>query len=174
MSSKVLAAALGLGAIIIAGIAGAYFFMMKTRLGTQATVSTQGEQNEVAPLSQPIKKSEPKTETLASQRVADYWENTRFGDFGPNYDLMCDDVKQAVSKDVFVQKYKEDREENPLRKPEKVEVGNVRIEGDTAIARVTIFTLFYTEGSPGTTELKYENGKWCLMRKPETLKWLQE
>jgi len=117
---------------------------------------------------------EPKSEEFVKQKVTDYWENNRFGDFGANYEIMCNGVKQSVSKDVFVSKYKKDREENLLAKPEKVEIGDVRIEDDTAIARVTVFTLFYTEGTAGTTELIYENGRWCLTRKPDTLKWLQE
>lgn len=173
MSGKVLAVAFTAGILIIAGGVGLYVLMPKLGQDTQTTASATQEENAIVP-TESAYQAEPKTEAFASQRVAAYWENTRFGDFGPNYELMCDDVKRAVSKEVFVQKYKEDMEENPLRKPEKVEVGNVRIEGEMAIARVTIFTLFYTEGSPGTTELMYENGRWCLTRKPNTLKWLQE
>lgn len=175
MSGKILITIFALGIVVIAGGVGAFLLVPKLNQDTETTASaTPEEQNGSAPISEPEQKIEPKTEEFVAQRVADYWENTRFGDFGPNYELMYDDVKRVVSREVFIQKYKEDREENPLRKPEKVEVGDVRIEGETAVARVTVFTLFYTEGSPGTTELQYENGRWCLTRKPDTLKWLQE
>lgn len=118
--------------------------------------------------------SEPKTEPFVKKLVNEYWEVDIFNDFGARYNLMCGDVKNIVTKEKYIAKYKADREERPLVKPEKVDIGEVRIDGDTAIARVTAYTVFYTEGTSFTTELKYDNGKWCITVKEDTKKWLSE
>ncbi len=117
---------------------------------------------------------EPKTEEFAKERVSEYWENNVFDDFGANYELLCNNIKDLIDKETFIEKYQEDRKERPLAKPEKVDVGNVRIENDTAIARITVYTLFYEEGTNSTTEINYENGRWCRQLQDDTIEWLLE
>ncbi len=117
---------------------------------------------------------EPKTADFAQRRANEYWGNNVFDDFSANYDLMCEEIKTLVDKETFVQKYKEDREERPLAKPERVEIGETRLEEDTAIVRVAVFTLVYDKGTSSTTELLYENGRWCKLLKPSTIEWLTE
>lgn len=118
--------------------------------------------------------AEPKTEAFVKELVNKHWEADVFDDFGAMYNFMCDDVKKIVAKENYIAKYKADREERPLAKPNKVDVGEVRIEGNTAVARITAYTTFYTEGSSSISNLKYEGGKWCVTVKEDTKKWLAE
>lgn len=118
--------------------------------------------------------AEPKTETFVKKFVNEHWEADVFDDFGAKYNFMCDDVKKIVAKEKYIAKYKADREERPLAKPNKVDVGEARIEGNIAVVRITAYTPFYTEGSSSISNLKYEGGKWCVMVKEDTKKWLAE
>jgi hypothetical protein len=137
------------------------------------TTKTQSETTDTV-IKEDTPQEEPKTEEFAKQRVSEYWENNVFDDFGANYELLCNNIKDLVNKETFIEKYREDRQESPLAKPEKVDVGNIRIEDDTAIARVTIYTLVYEEGTSSTTEINYENGRWCRQLKDDTIEWLLE
>lgn len=152
-----------IGILVLLVIGGAYFFTTNTAENDNDTITPTQQQ-----------KGEAMTVETAKQRATEYWENTTFSDYSANYELMCNEVKVVVSKETYVQKYELDLEENPLRKPDRIEIGDARLEGNTALVRVTLFTLFYPEGTSDTTELIYENDKWCKSLSQETLTWLQE
>lgn len=149
--------------ISVCVIGGVYYFITNNDSTNDSTTNTKREQS-----------AESMTAESAKQRATEYWDNTKFSDFSANYELMCDDVKDAVDKATYIQKYELDLEENPLRKPDRIEIGDARIEGNTALVRVTAFTVFYPEGTSTTTELDYANAKWCKKVSQETLDWLQE
>lgn len=129
-------------------------------------------------LKRPIKltktTAEPKTEDFILQKAKDYWDAVRFEDWSMTYDFMCEDVKSLVSRDKYIQKNKEDEEERPFAKLTKIEFESSRIDGNNAYIRIIGYTMFYTEGLPDMTELKYENGKWCKTLTNDTKEWLAE
>lgn len=151
--------------VILFGILLAGFFLLNNR---------DIQVNEQVERVKQVITAESKTEAFVKKLANEYWEADVFSDFGARYKFMCDDVKKIVTKEKYIAKYKADLEERPLVKPEKVDIREVRIDDDTAIARVTVYTVFYTEGTSFTTELKYDNGKWCITVKEDTKKWLSE
>ncbi|MBU1088508.1 hypothetical protein KKA02_01335 [Patescibacteria group bacterium] len=112
--------------------------------------------------------SEPKTEKFVKEKAEKYWDTISFKDHSAKYEFMCEEVKSSVSKEKYIQKYKEE-DSVPL---EKVEILEVRIEDNIAYIKTVGYNFFYQDGMSGMTEMRYENDKWCKVLSEETIEWL--
>lgn len=115
------------------------------------------------------KKSEPKTANYIKEKAGKYWDAVIYGDHHAKYDFMCNEVTDFVSVDQYVQKYKED--DTSITTDYALE--DPVIDGDNVRIRTKLISLLYPEGSPGMTEMRYEDNGWCKVLSQDTVLWLK-